>query len=113
MSIGNTCIWSMYCTRYTFLYLFLEEGSNSSSNNDNHTFIIPSFVDNILSYYGGSTTEIYGGFVSIRRKCLISISIVQVVLGELRLNILCHTQQVARGKMLLTRSSVSKSLCMC
>lgn len=69
---------------YTFLYLFLVEGSNSSAKNGNHTFIFPSVVDNILSYYGGSTTEINGGFLSIRRKCLISISIVQVVFGELR-----------------------------
>lgn len=68
---------------YISLSVFFKERSNSSSNNANHTFIFPSFVDNILSYYGGSTTEIYGGFVSIRRECL-SISIVQVVLGELK-----------------------------
>lgn len=68
---------------FFFFVFFFEEGSNSS-NNATHTFIFPSFVDNILSYYGGSTTEIDGGFVSIRRECL-SISItVQEVFGKLR-----------------------------
>lgn len=73
----------MYCSQYTLLYLFLVEGSNSSAKNGNHTFIFPSVVDNILSYYGGLTTEKNGGFLSIRRKCLL-ISVIQVVLGELR-----------------------------